>query len=196
MGLTIHYNGKFDKEKSLLKMIEEVKDIADIYNWKYKIYEKEFPKNPKAGQEHDNKIYGMYFIPKNSEPVHLTFLSNRRMSSEHSLRFWGNSKEEKEKEYLYLLSTKTQFAGSEIHKLIIHLLKYLKENYFDELNVYDEGKYWETNDEKLLKEIFEKFNTIFDDFEMAINTIPLKKEESFENYFKRILQIIHNKHKG
>ena len=31
MGLSIHYSGSFKKEASLETMIEEVKDIAEIY---------------------------------------------------------------------------------------------------------------------------------------------------------------------
>lgn len=195
MGLTIHYNGKFNLQMSLRNMIEEVKDIAEIHNWKHHVYGTEFPNDAVDKDEYDQKIYGITFVPPNSEPIYLTFLSNGRMSSEHGLRFWGNSKNEIERGYMYMLSTKTQFAGSEVHKLIIHLLKYLRGKYFEELNVHDEGKYWETNDEKLLEEIFEEYNIVFDYFETAINTIPLKNKESYEEYFKRILKIISKKRK-
>ncbi len=33
MGLTLHYSGKISKDASLPGLIEEVKDIAEIYNW-------------------------------------------------------------------------------------------------------------------------------------------------------------------
>jgi hypothetical protein len=32
MGLTIHYSGSFNPNSSLSEMIEEVKDIAALYN--------------------------------------------------------------------------------------------------------------------------------------------------------------------
>ncbi|HET54553.1 MAG TPA: hypothetical protein ENN33_04980 [Ignavibacteria bacterium] len=193
MGLTIHYSGKFNPSSSLKEMVEEVKDIAEIYNWEYHIYETDFPVGSLGEENYDGEIYGIYIIPPNCEPVYLTFLSNGRMANEIGLKLWGNAIDPKEKSFLFMLFTKTQFGGSEIHKLIIHLLKYLKEKYFAELNVYDEGKYWETGDEKLLDEIFERYNKIFDVVETALNNIPLKPNESYEEYFKRILKIINKK---
>lgn len=45
MGLTIHYSGSFNPEASLKEMIEEVKDIAEIYRWEYAVFDNEFPEN-------------------------------------------------------------------------------------------------------------------------------------------------------
>ena len=50
---------------------------------------------------------------------------------------------------------KTQFASPEIHIIIVKLLRYLKEKYFQRFEVIDEGKYWETGDEDLLAEKME-----------------------------------------
>lgn len=193
MGLTIHYNGKFNPSFSLNEMIEEVKDIAEIYKYEYHVYETEFPIGSIGNENYDGRIYGLNIIPPNCEPLHLTFLSNGKMATEIGLKMWGNATDPEEKKFLYMLFTKTQFAGSEIHKLIIHLLKYLKEKYFAELNVVDEGKYWETGDEKLLDEIFARYNKFFDAVGTALNTIPLNPNESYEEYFKRILKIINKK---
>jgi hypothetical protein len=195
MGLTIHYNGKFNPAASLPEMIEEVKDIAEINKWKYHIYETEFPKDSIGKESYSDNLYGIIFIPPNCEPVYLSFLSNGRMASEHGLQFWGNSQDKKEKEYLYMLSTKTQFAGREIHKWIIHLFKYLKGKYFSEFNMFDEGKYWETNDEKLLNEIFQRYENALDILGTALENIPRDRGESFEKYFERILKGINDKNK-
>ena len=46
---------------------------------------------------------------------------------------------------------KTQFAPIDVHITIVKLLKYIKKKYFPSLNVSDEGEYWETGDEALLK---------------------------------------------
>lgn len=132
MGLTIHYNGKFNPAASLPEMIEEVKDIAEVNKWKYHIYETEFPKDSIGKESYNDKIYGIIVIPPNCEPVYLSFLSNGRMASEYGLQLWGSSKDKKEREYLYGLFTKTQYAGREIHKWIIHLFRYLKGKYFSE----------------------------------------------------------------
>lgn len=193
MGLSIHYNGKFDEHASLSEMIDEVRDIAEIYNWKYNLYENKFPHDDIEEDFYDDNIYGISFTPPECETINLCFLSNRRMSSLPNLKIFGNSKDETYKKYLYMLSVKTQFAGSNIHKLIIHLLKYLKEKYFQEFKVVDEGQYWETGDEKLLEDNFRKYNEILDLVGSALENIPIQLTESFEEYFERILKIIHRK---
>ncbi len=109
------------------------------------------------------------------------------MSSYPNLKIWGNSDDEQEKKYLYMLSVKTQFAGGSIHKLIVHLLKYLRKKYFSEFSVFDEGKYWETGDELLLEKIFDKYNYYLNAFGDALESNPLKEGENFEKYFLRIM---------
>ena len=52
------------------------------------------------------------------------------------------------------VSVKTQFAPTEIHISIIKLLKHLKNKYILDLEVLDEGCYWETEDNKLLNKKF------------------------------------------
>lgn len=195
MGLTIYYSGRFNKHASLSEMIEEVKDIAEIYNWEYHIFEQHFSIDELGKTDYNDKIYGICFTPPECETINLCFLSNGRMSSAPNLEFFGNSTDEDYQKYLYMLSVKTQFAGSGTHKLIIHLLKYLNKKYFSEFKVIDEGNYWDTEDEKLLEETFEKYNDLLDSFGAALENIPLKSEESFEEYFKRIMQIIQDKRK-
>ncbi len=193
MGLSIHYNGRFNGNASLSEMIDEVKDVAEIYNWEYTIYKKDFPKNSFGTDSYNNSIYGISFTPPESEPIFLCFLSNGRMSSPGNLKFFGNSTDEMYKKYLYMLSTKTQYAGSDVHKLIIHFLKYLSKKYFQEFEVIDEGHYWETGDEKLLETTFKKYTDLINSFASALENIPMKSGETFEEYFGRILQIIHSK---
>jgi hypothetical protein len=67
------------------------------------------------------------------------------------------------------------------------LLKYLKDKYFSELNVYDEGQYWETGDEALLNKIFTRYEAAFEIMDEALSTNTRKPGESYEAYLKRIL---------
>lgn len=193
MGLTLHYNGTINKDASLSELIDEVKDIAEIYNWAYTIYEDKFPEDSFNNSLNDGKIYGISFTPPNSETVNICFLSNGRMSSLPNLKFWGESKDEQEKKYLYMLSAKTQFAGSTTHKLIVHLLKYLSKKYLNEFNVIDEGNYWETGDEVLLEQTFEKYNYFLNAVGDALEYTPLKEGEDFETYFLRIMKQINDR---
>jgi len=50
------------------------------------------------------------------------------------------------------VSVKTQFASPEVHVWIVGLLKYLRKRYVSDLQVSDEGEYWETGDMRVLKE--------------------------------------------
>lgn len=195
MGLSIHYSGSFNEKPSLFEMIEEVKDIAEIYKWKYNVYEDEFPAGNVGTSKYNQKLYGISLSPPNCEPVFLCFLSNGKMSCPPNLDFYGNAKSKEEAEYLYMLSTKTQYAGIEIHKLIIHLLKHLSGKYFRDFKVVDEGKYWETLDEKLLQETFKRYTDLTEGFASSLENYPRNPGESYEAYFERILKEIHEKYK-
>ncbi len=196
MGLSIHYNGQFKEGASLSEMIEEVQDIAEIYKWKYNIYETDFPESSFGKPEYNQNIYGISFTPPECETVSIAFLSNGKMSSPVHLKFFGKKGSKPEEKYLYMLSTKTQFAGIEVHKLIIHLFKYLSKKYLTEFNVTDDGQYWETGDEKVLQENFSRYNDLLDSFSNALENYPIEENESIESYFERLMREIHNRKTG
>jgi hypothetical protein len=197
MGLSIHYNGKFSEEACLSQMITEIRDIAEICKWDYKVYNKQFPEENNGCMEHDGELYGISVTPPKCETVSFCFLSNRRMSGNTQLIFWGGADKKPESDYLYVLSVKTQFAGIEAHKIIIQLFRHLeKKGYFEDFSLDDEGSYWETGDEKLLEEKFKTYTDLLDNFSLAIETIPAKKDEPFEKYFERILNKINERKKN
>ena len=191
MDLSLHYSGNFNPSTSLPVMIEEVKDIAEVFKWKYFVFEEEFPANSIGKTEYNQDIYGICFSPPNSEPIDLCFLSNGRMSSIINLNLYGNSKNKEKAEFLYMLSTKTQYGGVEIHKLIIHLLKYLSGKYLQNFSFVDEGQYWETGDEELLQKIFKRYTELINNFASSFENFPIKQGETFEEYFERLMKHIH-----
>jgi hypothetical protein len=195
MGLSIHYSGSFSAEASLQAMIEEVKDIAEIHKWRYFAFDDEFPADSLGKVAYNQDIYGICFTPPECETVWLSFLSNGKMSSPSHLQFFGNSTIREEQEYLYMLSVKTQYAGIEIHKLIIHLFKYLNGKYLRDFTLSDEGEYWETGDEKLLQDTFKRYTALIEGFAASIENYPLKSGESFEAYFERLLKQVQEKNK-
>ncbi len=85
MGLSIHYSGSFKSEGSLQRMIEEVKDIVEIYKWEYSVFEHEFPVNSIGKTGYNQNIYGICFTPPRCETVSLCFLSNGKMSCASNL---------------------------------------------------------------------------------------------------------------
>lgn len=196
MGLSIHCNGRFNPDASLKSMIEEVQDIAKINSWKYFVFEENFsPENFGKDEYHKQNIYGICFSPPMCEPVWLSFLSNGRMSCPPNLQYWANTNDTERKEFLYMLSTKTQYAGMDIHKLIIQLLKYIAPKYLMDFNLTDEGKYWETGDDDLLKEIFDRYTFYIDGFSSALQSSPIQKGENLKNFITRIANQVNKKGK-
>lgn len=196
MGLSIHYNGRIKDPDLLPELIEEVKDICEDFKWEYFILDEELPKdNYGKGFYHPEEMYGICFTPPECETVPLCFLSNGRMSSLVNLRCFGQPANEEEKDYLYMLSVKTQFAGIQIHQVIIQLFRYLSEKYLADFNLMDEGEYWETGDENRLKERFRIYTGLLDQFSSALENIPKKGNETLENYIERLAQYLSNKRK-
>ena len=196
MGISIHYRGKFNKNAALTDLITEVKEIADTFKWNCKVYQKVFPVNASENQSHDGEIYGISFTPPECETISICFLSNYKMSSHAHLKFYGHPENLSESDFLYMLSAKTQFAGTTIHKTIIELFRYLyKRNYFSKFELVDEGDYWETGNERLLEQKFKENGDLIDNFIIAVETIPIKQGEPFENYFERIMKMIDHRNK-
>ena len=195
MGLSIHYSGSFNPKASLKGMIEEVEDIAKIYNWEYHIFDTEFPNQTDTEKYNDN-VYGICFTPPECETVSLEFLSNMRMSSVVHLKHFGNSDNKDYQKYLYMLAVKTQYAGIQIHMLLIHLFKYLSEKYFLNFKMFDEGKYWETSDENVLKEMFSRYNILIDTVRESLQNFPAKPGESIEALCERLIEYLSKKRKS
>ncbi len=188
MGLSFHYSGSFKNGASLQEMVDEVEDIARIYKWKYHVYETELPEAGFTKARHNGKIYGISFSPPECEPVWLCFLSNGKLSSPVHLQFYGTATTKTEKEYLHMLSVKTQYAGMQTHMLVIGVLKHISKKYFGQFELQDEGLYWETGDEKLLKETFERYGNLIDSVVNAFETFPLLEGETIEEYLERVIK--------
>lgn len=197
MGLSFHYSGSIANPEFLPKLIEEVLDTSKIYGWKNSIYETSFPNNCLSGTgEYIDEIFGVSFTPPGCETIYICFLSNGRMSSPTHLKFYGKSKDQDESPFLYLISVKTQFSNPLIHATIIQIFKHLNNRYFSDFKFSDEGQYWETNDEEILKNNFTKYNAILDSFSLGLETLPMNANESFEDYFLRLFELIENRERN
>lgn len=190
MGLSIHYNGRFNKNSSLEEMILEIEDISKIYNWEYHVFERKFPDSNWNKTEHDSKLYGICFTPPGCETVFISFLSNGRMSGAAQLQLYAMSEDPEEASWLYQLFVKTQYAGSEIHMVLIHLLKYLDKKYFLEFEVQDEGQYWETGDKELLRDTFKEYTQLLNAFSHSLQNTPKNANETLESYIERLAMLL------
>ena len=114
------------------------------------------------------------------------------MSSLSHLQFWGKTDVQAEREYLYMLSVKTQYAGVETHQFIIQLFRYLDKKYLADFTMSDEGEYWETNDKTLLETIFKTYTDLINGFASAIENYPIQSGENIESYFERLMKQIND----
>jgi len=115
------------------------------------------------------------------------------MSCPARLHFFGKRSRKDKELLLYTISSKTQYAGPDVHMLIINLLKYLSGKYFINFKLSDEGQYWETGDEKILQENFSRYNALLDGVSYAFQNFPMKKGETLETYFERVLKRVTHK---
>ncbi|MEP7277486.1 MAG: hypothetical protein ABI813_02480 [Bacteroidota bacterium] len=196
MGVSFHYKGRFKTGASLPSMIEEIKDIAEVYRWQYHVYESVFPPAVPGQAGSHQKIYGISFVPHGCETVCLCFLSNGKMGNPSKWQYYGNPPNQEEQDYLYLLSVKTQYAGVEVHTMIIHLLKHLDKKYFSDFELKDEGHYWETGDLSILQNSFSgHYYQTDNNITSSFKHYQPKPGEALDTYFERLLQQLYEKYK-
>ena len=94
-----------------------------------------------------------------------------------------------------MLSVKTQYAGMDIHRNIIQLFRYLNEKFLADFTMIDEGEYWETNHEAVLKENFKRYTDLIDGFAFALECQDREKGEDLETYLLRMAQQLHDRRK-
>ena len=170
MGISIHYSGKIKDTRLIPKLVDEVTDICLSLQWKYHLFD-------------DELVKGICFSPPECEPLFFTFSKQGELYSPilHQYNIHPAT----------TISVKTQFAGMDAHKAVIKLLKHLKANYFSAFELYDEGGYWESDDENILRQQFARYEFILDavcdalkDFNSRPGETPASLAERLENFLK------------
>ena len=190
MGLSIHFSGRLRKAEYLPAVVEEIKDISDVYGWKYHIYNTYFPSCTFDTCTSFENVYGISFTPANCETISLAFLSNGMMVCPSRIAFFAHTENES---YIYTVSVKTQFADVFMHQLLIRLFKYLNKNYFEDFKLSDESCYWETDDENLMRERFKEYDNLLDNVAFSVQTFPIESGEDVVSYFERLMKHINNR---
>ena len=188
MGLSIHYSGRITDKQKLPLLIEELEEISKVHGWKYYIYETEFPIGYSPDDEHDENLYGISMNPPECEPVAFSFASNGRLCGPMQFSCWAESTDETERKYLYMNSTKTQYAGAEIHKMVIGVFRYVESHYLSDFVMIDEAQFWETGDENLLVENFRLNTELINRFTEALCANSQRNDEDIDTYLNRIIR--------
>jgi len=137
MGITISYRGKIDNTDDIDKLTDELTDISKELKWEYERID-----------DREQNVKGIIIKPhQKSEPLSILFNKDSELINWGELSFHEANSGEKHFAFI-----KTQYAPLEIHIAVIKLLKYLKSRYISNLEVFDEGDYWDTMDEKVLKD--------------------------------------------
>ena len=176
MGVTIHYQGHLSDPKQLPGLIAAIQQTCRTLDWPYVNVDERIIGtaevlilHPGVDDEElrwsyetspvDDRWRGVIVSPPGSEPVWLTFNRSGQMivydASDTSFSTPGH--------YLArdMLFTKTQFSSTETHIAVCDLLR-LAEQYGAELEVTDEGGYWESNDIEQLQQRMDFLNSALD----------------------------------
>jgi hypothetical protein len=89
----------------------------------------------------------------------------------------------------FWVSTKTQFAPISIHVAIIKLFRHLGQRYICNLEVEDDGGYWESGDVARLQERISKVERAMDRLETGLR-MATERGESAEETVQAIENII------
>ena len=188
MGLSIHYSGRLKEAVTLSKLIEDVKDVAIIEKWDYFVFENEFENQQFSDEIIIKNLYGIMITPPNCESLCFTFLTNGKMSG--ILNYAVLQMDGKINENLtYSVAANTQYSGFENHKKIILLLDFIEKKYLENFTCVDDGNYWETRDEELLKETFIRYTNLINSFSSSIEMLPKNENENIEDYLLRAANV-------
>ena len=179
MGVSIHYSGKLKSAALLPALLEEVKDIATIFQWKYNEFIGSYPNNI-FENSHTGKDYGISISAPHCEPMVLIF------DFEGNIYVPWLKQHFTDKSFYYTVHCKTQFAGADVHIKVVELLRYLSEKYFSIFELYDEAEYWETKNKKTVEEKIQFLDKMIAQFTVKLSNTAMKEGESMEDYLCRI----------
>ena len=203
MGVTIHYRGRLNNISLLPELEEELIDLAKSMGWNYVKFDDDWNEELHYTQEiKDGSLQmdgnlglkGIVIIPPGSEPINFTVDPTGQLSS-----FFRQMSiiDKVTAEAMDWVFCKMQFAEISVHIWIVELLKYLKKKYFHDLEVHDEGEYWETGNVKTLQEKRETINTAMDKFSGAFESGEFAGQKNasaeeivnnIESFFKKFIQ--------
>jgi hypothetical protein len=158
MSLSFHYSGTIKNTKLIETLALEIQDICIDMQWKHKMV------------IIDGICEGITFTPTECETIFFIFDENGRMINPMWIADILHN--ERARKYAYGNACKTQFGGAAIHICIMKLLEYLNTKYELQLNITDEGQYWETKDEDIFIKNFDRYESLLKEVEDVLSGKP------------------------
>jgi len=181
MGITIYFKGQLENNNMIHTFIEDLTDIAETLNWEYEVLDEDWskPSTAKLSQiKNGIEITGHLSLKgicinlhPDCESLMFYFNSKGILTTPISTILVNEKQIKKENAYN---SVKTQFAPPDIHITIIKLLKFLKRRYIHDLNVVDEGEYWESEDKKKLIKKLNQINDAMNRIEKILSDLDVE----------------------
>ena len=137
MGVTIHYSGHLKEPSAYLLLLDALQDFAGQHGWSHRpISQQGVTLNRWDDSDREWTVTGdtrgiELRLHDDCEPVAFEFDADHFMQDH----------------------VKTQYAPPEIHISITELFRHLLP-FFSDLDVFDEGEYWESRDPDRLNELF------------------------------------------
>lgn len=165
MGVSIHYRGHIDNPGRIPALCEELADIAGAMGWKWERLNDNWDDPSDAYLESDGEsaviqgrlgLKGIEILPSDKcEPLSFGFDRDGMIWSPivRILALDGTLKQDQA-----WVSVKTQFSSARTHTWVVGLLRYIKKHYMSDLEVSDEGGYWETGDLDTLRERMQRID--------------------------------------
>ncbi len=198
MGITLHFRGKLKNKEDINSLKDDLIDIAEIMEWEWDSLDEDWAKPTTAKleiSELQTEITGhlplkgiQLKLHPNCESLTLFFDKEGNLNTSFSLILMNEGKLNPEDSYI---SVKTQFAPPDIHISIVKLLEFLKNRYIPDLEVIDEGEYWDSRDKTLL---IEKISFLNDKMDIIEDMLSSLDREEFQQYSpKELVRIIEEK---
>jgi hypothetical protein len=133
-GVTIHYEGTLRDSAAVTNVIALVSTFVKTNGWKVEEVHKKDVEEVRVIDEKEVKYKG---------PIHGVIIRVGEWCEPIQLEFG--------KDLFSQSYVKTQFAGPEVHRRIVNLLKSIQQH-TKALNVSDEGEFWDSGDMSKLKD--------------------------------------------
>jgi hypothetical protein len=176
MGISIHYQGRLDRLDMVIPLCDAVTGIAQTMDWPVLVIDDDWGNPPDATVNGGVLLghlglKGVQVTPHaGSESLALFFDRDGYLRSPMTMVLILNGTLSPETAWI---SIKIQFSSPDTHVWVIALLRYLKAKYIPNLEVSDEGGYWDTEDRKALERKMFFINSKIKQFSSAISSLPV-----------------------